>query len=51
MFEPFYTRSRNCDKINSGTGLGLYIKKSLERLDLGFSISLEYNGQSEPHFS
>ena len=39
LFEPFYTRSYNRDKAESGTGLGLYIvKRNLERLSMKYKL-------------
>ncbi|WP_312501814.1 hypothetical protein [Lacrimispora sp.] len=40
MFEPSYTHSHSRDKINSVRVWDFILKRSLERLDLGFSISL-----------
>jgi two-component system sensor kinase Ihk len=39
LFEPFFTRSYNRDKTESGTGLGLYIvKRNLERLGINYDM-------------
>lgn len=39
LFEPFYTRSYNRDKTQSGTGLGLYIVgRNLDRLAIPYEV-------------
>lgn len=45
LFEPFYTRNYSRNKVESGTGLGLYIvRRSLERLGIPYKAESMQSG-------
>lgn len=45
LFEPFYTRNYSRNKVESGTGLGLYIvRRSLERLGIPYKAESTESG-------